>query len=114
MQVTDAMVAKAAQSDAEFDGRTWLAMPKSERERYLERSRRSLTAALAEMWRTDFENAPFMEAVALALRDRQLPIAVFRHNAESPWRYLESGREVEDELVATHFMPLPVPPPMGE
>jgi hypothetical protein len=75
--------------------------------------RAALTAALAEMWRTDFESAPFMEPVALALRDRKLPIAVFRYNAESPWRYLESGREVEDDLVATHFMPLPAPP-MGK
>ena len=104
MQVTDAMVAKALDAFVSKYGDDALVEPAM---------RAALTAALAEMWRTDFENAPFMEPVALTLRGRKLPIAVFRHNAEAPWRYLESGRVVEDDLIATHFMPLPAPPKTG-
>lgn len=47
-QVTDEMCLAAAQSDGEFDGRGWMAMPRAERERYLERSRAALTTALAD------------------------------------------------------------------
>lgn len=105
MQVTDAMV------DAALDAHHAASLAISSDP--FEAMRAALTAALAEMWRTDFESAPFMEPVALALRDRKLPIACYRYNAESRWRYLESGTEIGDYLVPTHFMPLPAPP-MGK
>jgi hypothetical protein len=34
-----------ARSDAAFDGRDWLAMPKADRQRYIERSRRAVMTA---------------------------------------------------------------------
>lgn len=102
MQITDAMVAKALDV---FTSDKWSSG--------MDAMRAAITAALAEMWRTDFESAPFMEPVALALMDRRLPIACYRYNAESRWRYLESGAEIGDYLVPTHFMPLPAPP-MGK
>ena len=112
MQVTDAMVAKAldAYNDALSELTEKSPDPMSLDDIREAGLRAALTAALAEMWRTDFESAPFMEPVALALRDRKLPIACYRYNAESRWRYLESGAEIEDYLVPTHFMPLPAPP----
>lgn len=78
--------------------------------------RAALEAALGAMWRTDFENAPFMGPVLLAIHGRKLPIAVFRHNKEGPWRYLESGSEVQSDIAPTYFMPLPDSPtlPSGE
>lgn len=45
----DAFVEAAARSDADFDGRPWLSMGRVERERYIERSRRSLEPVLAEL-----------------------------------------------------------------
>lgn len=55
MQVNDAMVAKALDAFTEC---------KSSND--LDAMNAALTAALAEMWRTDFESAPTMEPVALA------------------------------------------------
>lgn len=45
MKITDEEIAAAARSDAEFDKRGWLAMPGSERARYLMRAAKSLEAA---------------------------------------------------------------------
>lgn len=127
MQVTDAMVAKAAESDAEFDGRTWLAMPKSERERYMERSRRSLTAALAEMWRP-IDEAPKDGRYIIAGRFRDSALKWVRHSRRmtcdeaaerdggEPEDYDDGwtdGDDEDDYCEPTHFMPLPAPP-MGK
>ncbi len=107
MQVTDAMVAKAAESDAAFDGRTWLAMPKSERERYMERSRRSLTAALAEMWRR-VNTKTYREGFGARLAGRQIhenPYATFtvaHSNWQSGWvdqNHHLTGRDVALESI---------------
>lgn len=38
-------VLAAAKSDAEFDGRPWMSMPKTERERYVARARGSVAAS---------------------------------------------------------------------
>ncbi len=40
--ITDEMIEKAAQSDADFDGRTWMAMGRGERDRYRARAKASL------------------------------------------------------------------------
>ena len=108
MQVTDAMVAKAAESDAAFDGRTWLAMPKSERERYMERSRRSLTAALAEMWRPIEEAPKEGRQMILLLTPSRFPQVAFSNT------WWTAGFSVENK--PTHWMPIePLPaPPMGK
>ena len=116
MQVNDAMVAKAAQSDTEFDGRTWLAMPKSERERYMERSRRSLTAALAEMWR------PIEELTDEQNENRILVAGWQKPNGRTAgyWWWHEDtvvdGRPFEHPEAQfwclAHYA-LPLPPPMG-
>lgn len=45
----EALVEDAAQSDAAFDGRPWLSMPRSERDRYIARSRAAL-AVVAPAW----------------------------------------------------------------
>jgi hypothetical protein len=107
MQVSDEMVEKALEAYHATD------------DFLVDKIRAAIEAALAAMWRTDFESAPFMEPVALAIRDRKLPVACFRYTAESKWRYLESGAEIKDHLVPTAWMPLPTPPagqepPRGE
>lgn len=40
--ITEQMIEKAAQSDAGFDGRTWMAMGRGERDRYRARAKASL------------------------------------------------------------------------
>lgn len=42
--MTESMVEKIARGQAEFDGRPWLSMPKTERERYMDRARAALQA----------------------------------------------------------------------
>lgn len=82
-------------------------------------ARAAISAYLGEThgWQpieTALENhPPFMEPVLLTIRGRKLPIAVFRHSAESPWRYLESGKEIEDNIVPTHWQLLPAPPTLS-
>lgn len=123
MQVTDAMVAKAAESDAAFDGRTWLAMPKSERERYMERSRRSLTAAMAELWRP-IEEAP-KDGTRVLTRGLLDPIpgqcelyygldiptttACYWDQVDEAW-CIVGATWLGPFFRPTNFMPLPTPP----
>jgi hypothetical protein len=44
-------VLAAAKSDAEFDGRPWMSMPKTERERYVARARRAVAASFEVLTR---------------------------------------------------------------
>jgi hypothetical protein len=124
MQVTDAMVAATAESDAAFDGRTWLAMPKSERERYMERSRRSLTAALAEMWQ-DIETADKPDQkwgqpiIRLwdGKRERHgyWDTNAFAKKPRPYWHYVDSIAVSDDRAKQpTHWAPLLPAPPRGE
>lgn len=125
MQVNDDMVAAAAESDAAFDGRTWLAMPKSERERYMERSRRSLTAALAEMWRPIAEAPKDGTDVWVMSRRWLMPCPAHFTSREYLAREYGDPEHMEEgwypshgflfdlpevTIEPTHFMPLPAPP----
>ena len=47
---TDAQIEAAARSDAAFDGRGWEAMARTDRDRYLARSRAALEAAERAAW----------------------------------------------------------------
>lgn len=129
--ITDEMVEAAARSDAEFDKRGWLEMPKHERERYLARARKSLTAANATAWRP-IESAPrdgTWFVIFIPTDDRGW-FEVGRHDPYMTTDYVEtepgSGlyraekrpsydwRGFNNFHRATHWMPLPEPPPQQE
>lgn len=121
MQVTDEMVEAAAQSDAEFDKRGWLAMPRTERERYLARSNKALTTALA--WRP-IETAPrgtlrgSSETLILGHSEKKW-IRFGRWYAQVRcWYYSGTNERSQYAQVRgddpTHWMPLPEPPATKE
>jgi hypothetical protein len=55
MQIDEKIIEAAALSDADYDGRPWLSMPRPDRDRYLARAGRSINAALAAGLREQIE-----------------------------------------------------------
>lgn len=115
MQVTDEMIEAAAQSDAEFDKRGWLSMPRTERERYLARARESLTAANAAAWRP-IEELDKTDATRVILGIARHGRIEEVHVGSFYWAINEDevscwwSDQADDEICPTHWMPRPVPP----
>lgn len=135
MQITDEMVEAAARSDAEFDKRGWLEMPKHERERYLARGRKSLTAANAAAWRPVKDGLPEIGRVVLVSYNSGFndePVLAFgaRIDTDEGWLWgIQTGYsggvdpnedatwneiDADDEYKVTHWQPLTAPPATPE
>lgn len=108
MQVTDAMVAKACSAYGLNDPT----------EMHKGVMRAALTAALAEMWRPIEEyDETSGERVVLGIerngRIEETHVGYFSWAVNDDEESLWWSEQADDEICPTHFMPLPVPPPMG-
>lgn len=123
MQVTDAMVAKAAEV-AYLRNRAgdtpWDALSPQHQSEWREKVRPALTAALAEMWQ-DMDGAPKDgERVLLGFRDSMSAEGYWHDGSRNYWK--QEGWYFADDDVLTGrpcnpdcYMPLPVPaPPRGK
>lgn len=80
--------------------------------------RAALTAALAEMWRPIEEyDETSGERVVLGIerngRIEETHVGYFSWAVNDDEESLWWSEQADDEICPTHFMPLPVPPPMG-
>lgn len=116
MTPTDAQIEAAARSDAAFDGRGWEAMARTDRDRYLARSRAALEAAERAAWRPVSE-APKDGTPVLVCGAENRPDKM----DVAEWHYWANGHcycwATEGALnmqpldpPPTHFRPLPAPP----
>ena len=119
MQVTDAMVAKAADAliATEYGRHAKLSnLPKETQDLYLTDARAALTAALAEMWQ-DMDSAPKDgERVLLGFRDSMSAEGYWHDGSRNHWK--REGWYFADDDVLTGrpcdpdcYMHLPVPRP---
>ncbi len=70
---TEAQIEAAARSDAAFDGRGWEAMARTDRDRYLARSRAALEAAERAAWQDTLTAPKGGQMLLLLARFRQPP-----------------------------------------
>lgn len=118
MQVTDEMVRVAEQAIA--DARAAITGSASGTVLPSDRiyAEAALTAALAEMWRPIEEyDETSGERVVLGIerngRIEETHVGYFSWAVNDDEESLWWSEQADDEICPTHFMPLPVPPPMG-
>ena len=112
MQVNDDMVREAEIAIAIADGKN-LMWPV-----YADHAKAAITAALAEMWRPIEEyDETSGERVVLGIerngRIEETHVGYFSWAVNDDEESLWWSEQADDEICPTHFMPLPVPPPMG-
>jgi hypothetical protein len=92
MQIDEKIIEAAALSDADYDGRPWLSMPRPDRDRYLARAGRSINAALAAGLREQIERSAFKKAAEVVLaRKGKLEHQWFDQNLR---RISEEGHDI--------------------
>jgi len=113
---TEAQIEAAARSDAAFDGRGWEAMGRTDRDRYLARSRAALEAAERAAWRPISEKPSGVPVLVFTGEMRKgIPPYVQATSHISCGVFFPNTSIVDglfgfDRAAPTHFRPLPAPP----